>query len=213
MTTNPALVIGDDGLARCAWGTSTPDYIAYHDDEWGRPTTDERTLFEKLCLEGFQAGLSWITILRKRDAFREVFANFDAETVAGFGESDIARLLGDERIIRHRGKIEATIGNARALLDLHDQGGSLAALLWSYEPESEAAPRGFDDVPATTPLSTALSKDLKNRGFRFVGPTTVYAGMQAMGIVTDHIVGCSFRERCLQERTAVDRHFPQLGSG
>ncbi len=199
-----ALVIGDDGQPRCSWGSSSADYIHYHDTEWGRPTTDERTLFEKMCLEGFQSGLSWITILRKREAFREVFADFDAETVADFGEPEIEKLLSDERIIRHRGKIEATINNAQVLVEMHGEGSTLAGMIWSHEP-SEATPEVWDDVPGFTDESTALSKALKKRGFRFVGPTTAYAAMQAMGIVNDHFIGCAFRQSCADERAAVVR--------
>ncbi|MFT7597805.1 MAG: DNA-3-methyladenine glycosylase I [Acidimicrobiales bacterium] len=193
---NDSLVIGEDGHARCGWGSSTPDYAEYHDLEWGRAVTDDRTLFEKMCLEGFQSGLSWITVLRKRPAFREVFADFDAGIVAGYGEPDVLQLLDDTRIIRHRGKIEATISNARVLLDLQAQGQTLAALIWSYRPDDCTRPRSFAEVPATTPGSTTLSKDLKKRGFRFVGPTTAYAAMQAMGVVNDHIVGCWVGDEC-----------------
>lgn len=199
-----ALIVGDDGQPRCSWGSSSEDYIHYHDTEWGRPTTDERTLFEKMCLEGFQSGLSWITILRKRDAFREVFADFEAATVAEYGETEVAELLNDARIIRHRGKIEATINNAQALLKLHDSGRTLAGVIWSYEPE-EAERRVWDDIPATTPESTALSKELKKLGFRFVGPTTAYAAMQAMGVVNDHFVDCVEHAACAAERMALQR--------
>lgn len=201
--TDEALLIADDGRARCAWAGSAEDYVTYHDEEWGRPTVDERLLFEKLCLEGFQSGLSWITILRKREAFREVFAGFDPAAVATYGEEDVQRLLQDARIIRHRGKIEATIANARALLGLHDGGQTLGGLLWSHEPDHGPAPVAFADVPAVTPASTAFSKGLKARGFRFVGPTTAYAAMQAMGVVNDHLQGCWRREPCLQERAAA----------
>ena len=190
---SPDLQVDEHGVARCPWGVSTPDYVAYHDDEWGEPTTDERTLFEKLCLEGFQSGLSWITILRKREAFREAFDGFDATTVAGYGPDDVERLLTNAAIIRHRGKIEATINNAARMLDLWNNDETLAGLIWSHEPMDGSAPRSLADVPATTPESTALSKELKKRGFRFVGPTTAYAGMQAMGIVNDHLVGCVSR--------------------
>ncbi len=200
------LVLGDDGNHRCGWGVSTPDYITYHDTEWGRPTTDERTLFEKLCLEGFQSGLSWLTILRKRDNFRAAFADFDHEAVASFDEADVERLLGDAGIIRHRGKINATINNAQALLELHTTGRTLAGVIWSHEPDPERpAPASFVDVPATSPESTALSKELKKLGFRFVGPTTAYAGMQAMGIVNDHLDGCWMRAECEAERRALAR--------
>jgi DNA-3-methyladenine glycosylase I len=184
------LVTGADGLARCWWCVDDPGYVDYHDREWGRPVRDELRLFEKLCLEGFQAGLSWLTILRKRAAFREAFAGFDPERVAGFGERDVARLLGDARIVRNRAKIEATVGNARALLDLHDTGDTLADLVWSHSPAPRPRPASMADLPAETPASRALSKALRARGFRFVGPTPVYALMQACGVVDDHIAGC-----------------------
>jgi len=182
-------VLGADGKRRCAWSVTSPEYIAYHDDEWGFPLTDERRLFEKICLEGFQAGLSWITILRRRPSFRAAFDDFDPAKVAEYGEDDIARLLADERIIRHRGKIEATIGNARALLAL-DQ--PLVELVWSFAPDptGRKRPASFLDVPAVTPESTALSTALRKRGFRFVGPTTMYALMQSAGLVDDHVEGC-----------------------
>ena len=195
-TVSADLTIGDDGRPRCNWASSTPDYAEYHDEEWGRPVIDDRTLFEKMCLEGFQSGLSWITILRKRDAFREVFASFDARTVADFDETDVLRLLDDARIIRHRGKIEATITNARALLELQAEKETLAGLIWSFRPDTHHRPRTMSDVPATTTESTALAKELKRRGFRFVGPTTAYAAMQAMGVVNDHLEGCWVGEDC-----------------
>lgn len=175
---------------------STPDYLVYHDIEWGRPVTDERTLFEKLCLEGFQSGLSWLTILRKREGFRAAFANFDAATVASFEEPDVLRLLDDPGIVRHRGKIEASINNARATVELQSQGGSLAELFWAHRPSIERAPTSFGDVPAKTDESAALAKELKRRGFRFVGPTTAYAAMQAMGVVNDHLAQCWVRDEC-----------------
>ena len=174
---------------RCWWCGDDPLYVAYHDHEWGRPVHDDRALFEKLCLEGFQAGLSWITILRKRERFREVFAGFDPEAVAAFGPADVERLLTDAGIVRNRAKIEATIGNARATLAID----SLDALVWSYAPAAGPAPQGPGDIPAQTAESTALSKELLRRGFRFVGPTTVYAFMQSMGLVNDHVAGCAFR--------------------
>ncbi|WP_157416654.1 DNA-3-methyladenine glycosylase I [Agromyces allii] len=184
----PELVQGDDGLVRCGWSGTDPEYRRYHDDEWGTQQHDPVRLFEKVCLEGFQAGLSWITILRRRPAFREVFHDFDVEQVAAMGEPDVQRLLGDERIIRHRGKIEATIQNARATLEL-DQ--PIDQLIWRFAPPSRAsAPSTFAEVPAVTPESTALSKELRARGFRFVGPTTMYALMQAAGLVDDHLGGC-----------------------
>jgi DNA-3-methyladenine glycosylase I len=170
---------------RCWWGSSTPEYIAYHDEEWGRPVRDSRALFEKLCLEAFQSGLSWLTILRKRENFRAAFAGFEIERVAAFGEQDVARLMADEGIVRNRAKIEAAIANARASVDL-----DLSELLWSFAPGPRPRPRTPADVPAVTPESTAMAKELKRRGFRFVGPTTAYAMMQACGLVDDHIEGC-----------------------
>ena len=185
------LVLGADGTPRCWWAGDDPDYVAYHDDEWGRPVHDDVRLFEKLCLEGFQAGLSWLTVLRKRPAFREAFHGFDPERVAAMDEEDVERLLGDARIIRHRGKIEATIANARAYLDTVTDTGSLDALVWSYRQDPPTPrPTTVDQVPATSDASTALSRDLKRRGWRFVGPTTVYAFLQSMGIVDDHMAGC-----------------------
>ena len=183
-----ALVEGEDGRARCSWSASDPEYRRYHDEEWGAPQHDPRALYEKLCLEGFQAGLSWITILRRRPAFREVFHGFDPVRVAAMTEDDVQRLLGDERIIRHRGKIEATISNARAVLALDEP---LEDLMWGFAPTGgRARPRAWSDVPAVTVESTALSKELRRRGFRFVGPTTMYALMQATGMVDDHFEGC-----------------------
>lgn len=188
--TEDGLVQGDDGRVRCWWPGEHEDYIAYHDTEWGVPERSEHALFEKLVLEGFQSGLSWLTILRKRDRFREVFAGFDPERVAAFGEADVDRLVVDAGIIRHRGKIEAAVGNARALVDLHGEGGSLVELAWSFAPAARPRPRSLSDIPASTAESVALSKALKSRGFRFVGPTTAYAFMQAMGLVDDHLDGC-----------------------
>ncbi|GAA4695957.1 DNA-3-methyladenine glycosylase I [Phytohabitans rumicis] len=182
------LVIGADGLPRCAWGGRTPEYIAYHDEEWGKPVRDDDALYEKVSLEAFQSGLSWLTILRKREAFRAGFDRFHIETVAKYGEADIDRLLNDAGIVRNRAKIEAVVSNARAALDLPD---GLAALLWSYAPPPrKKRPKSFAEVPALTPESTAMAKDLKKRGFRFVGPTTAYALMQATGMVDDHLAGC-----------------------
>ena len=182
------LVTGADGLARCGWGAGTPDYATYHDEEWGRPVRGDDALFERLTLEAFQSGLSWLTILRKRPAFRAAFDQFDIATVAGYGPADVTRLLGDAGIVRNRAKIEAAIANARAALELPT---GLAALLWSYAPEARPARlTSFADVPALTPESTALAKALKKRGFRFVGPTTAYALMQATGMVDDHLAGC-----------------------
>ncbi|MEU5938539.1 DNA-3-methyladenine glycosylase I [Micromonospora sp. NPDC047548] len=182
------LVTGPDGLTRCAWGTSTPDYAAYHDAEWGRPLRGDDALYERLTLEAFQSGLSWLTILRKRPAFRLAFDEFRIERVAGYGEADVTRLLADAGIVRNRAKIEAAVANARAALELPD---GLSALLWSYAPPPRAArPESFAQVPALTRESTALAKALKKRGFRFVGPTTAYALMQATGMVDDHLAGC-----------------------
>jgi DNA-3-methyladenine glycosylase I len=195
------VVVGDDGVRRCPWGDSTPDYRPYHDTEWGFPVADDIRLFEKLCLEGFQAGLSWLTILRKREAFRRAFADFDFERVAKFGERDVERLLGDASIIRHRGKIEATINNARRALELVEAEGSLASHVWRFEPQ----PSRVDPAPAHTSESRALSRDLKRRGWRFVGPTTVYAFMQAMGLVNDHLDGCDAGRRVDQARAKFRR--------
>jgi DNA-3-methyladenine glycosylase I len=186
------ITVGEDGVARCSWADSAPEYRAYHDTEWGFPVADDVRLFEKLCLEGFQSGLSWLTILRKREAFRQAFAGFAFERVARFGESDVARLLADAGIVRHRGKIEATINNARRAVEVVDAEGSLARYVWRFEPE--ARPERLDRARladlAVTDESKALAKDLKTRGWRFVGPTTVYAFMQAMGLVNDHLDGC-----------------------
>jgi DNA-3-methyladenine glycosylase I len=190
-------------VKRC-WDSSDPLYVAYHDEEWGRPVTDERGLYERLCLEGFQSGLSWLTILRKRENFRAAFAGFDPDLVARFGERDIERLLADAGIVRHRGKIEAAIANARGVLALREAGSPLDELIWSHRPESAPAPRSWDDWQAKTPESTALSKLLKATGFRFVGPTTVYATMQACGVVNDHLADCWVRDEV--ERQLVDRH-------
>jgi DNA-3-methyladenine glycosylase I len=182
------LVIGADGLARCAWGGSTPDYAVYHDGEWGRPVRGDDALFERMTLEAFQSGLSWLTILRKRAAFRRAFDGFAIDKVALYTEADAARLMADAGIVRNRMKVDATLRNARAAAELD---GGLAALLWSYAPPPRARrPASFADVPAITPESTALAKDLKKRGFSFVGPTTAYALMQATGMVDDHLVGC-----------------------
>jgi DNA-3-methyladenine glycosylase I len=194
-------------VARCSWAGTDPLYIQYHDDEWGRPVVDDRRLFEKLCLEGFQAGLSWITILRKRDHFRKAFADFDPARVAKFGARDVTRLLHDEGIVRHRGKIESAIQNARRALALQEEFGTLGNYAWQFEPPASARPRRLTletlRQMTTTPASIALSKDLKKRGWSFVGPTTMYAFMQATGIVNDHVAGCPARARCERERRAV----------
>ena len=189
------VVAGADGIARCSWATSEPDYLAYHDHEWGRELHGDSQLFERLSLEAFQSGLSWLVILRKRAAFRDLFANFDIPSVAAFGEDDVQRLLTDARIVRNRAKITAVIANARAACDLLADGGSLDTFLWSFAPATPgSAPRTLADVPATTAASAAMAKALKSRGFRFVGPTTCYALMQAVGMVNDHLAGCAFRD-------------------
>lgn len=181
-------VVGEDGLARTPWAYGDPLLLTYYDTEWGLPVRDESGLFERLSLEGFQAGLSWLTILRKRERFREVFAGFDAEAVAGFGETEVEALLADPGIIRHRGKIEACIGNARAIVDLRADGG-IVDFIWGFQPEDTPRPATIAEVPTTAPESVALSKALKKRGFRFVGPTTMYALMEAIGMVDTHLIG------------------------
>jgi len=208
----PGLARGDDGVVRCAWGLSDPLYVRYHDEEWGFPVADDRRLFEKLCLEGFQSGLSWLTILRKREGFRAAFRGFDVEALARFGARDVARLLKDAAIVRHRGKIESTLNNARRARDLAEEAGSLAAYVWSYEPAAGDRPKRLTRAVlrrmATTPVSTALSRDLKRRGWTFVGPTTAYAFMQAMGLVNDHLEGCAVRERAEHARSRFVRPLP-----
>ena len=196
--------VGTDGVVRCGWGNGTVEYAAYHDDEWGRPVGDDRQLFEKLSLEGFQSGLSWITILRKREAFREVFEGFDLECVARFDDGDVARLLDDARIVRHRGKIRSTINNAQRSLDVIADVGSLGAFVWSFEPEPIPP-----STAATTPESVALAKELKRRGFTFVGPTTAYAFMQAMGLVNDHAEACAVRDVVETDRARFARPKPR----
>ena len=188
---------------RCPWALEPAEYRRYHDEEWGRPVTDDRAIFEKLCLEGFQAGLSWLTILRKRPAFRAAFAHFDPAVVASFGAAEVAGLLADPGIVRHRAKIEATIGNARATLDLRERGESLAAVLWSYRVADRPAPEALADLPATTPEAIALSQDLRRRGFRFLGPTTAYAAMQSLGVVNDHLASCFVRPEVDAQHRAV----------
>jgi DNA-3-methyladenine glycosylase I len=198
----PSTIVGADGKGRCSWCAAHDDLIAYHDTEWGFPVMDDRRLFEKLCLEGFQSGLSWLTILRKRDAFRRAFADFDVEKVARFGSRHVERMLKDASIVRHRGKIESVIGNARRALLLADEFGSIAAYAWRYESDPARGPqRG-----PTSPEAVALSKDLKKRGWTFVGPTTIYAFMQAMGLVNDHARGCS--ARALADRARQLRRRP-----
>ncbi|MGA2925198.1 MAG: DNA-3-methyladenine glycosylase I [Solirubrobacteraceae bacterium] len=201
------VVLGDDGVRRCRWGDSAPEYRAYHDREWGFPVADDVPLFEKLSLEGFQAGLSWLTILRKREAFRRAFAGFQFERVARFGDHDVQRLLADAAIVRHRGKIEAVINNARRALELVAAEGSLAAFVWRYEPP--ARDRALDHAAlagiAQSDQSRALARELKRRGWRFVGPTTVYAFMQAMGLVNDHLDGCDAHSAVAHARAAFVR--------
>ena len=187
---NPDLVTGDDGLARPAWAATDPLLREYYDTEWGMPVRDERGVFERLSLEAFQSGLSWATILRKRPAFRDAFAGFDPDAVAGFGEADVDRLLADARIVRNRAKVLATITNARATVRLRDTvDDGLAGLVWSYRPELTPRPHRFADIPTQSEQSVALAGDLKRRGFRFVGPTTMYALMEAIGIIDTHLVG------------------------
>jgi DNA-3-methyladenine glycosylase I len=187
------LITGEDGRARCGWGAVDATYRAYHDDEWGRPVTDERGLYEKLCLEALQSGLSWALILGKRDGIREAFAGFDPDTVARFGARDVERLLGDARVIRNRRKLEAIVQNAQATVALRQE-APLPELVWSFRPPPRGAPRTYEDLPSLTDESKALAKELKRRGFAFVGPTTLYSTMQAVGIVNDHLAGCFVRD-------------------
>ena len=207
MTHPTGLFAGPDGALRCRWCEATPAYQHYHDHEWGFPVTDNRRLFEKLCLEGFQAGLSWLTILNKREAFRHAFAGFDAERMARFDQHDVARLLLDAGIVRHRGKIESAIHNAVRVHELEREFGSLAAYVWRFEPAAASRPKRVSfaalQTMTTSPESVALSKDLKKRGWSFVGPTTVYAFMQAMGLVNDHVESCHARERALTLRAQL----------
>ncbi|HVO10838.1 MAG TPA: DNA-3-methyladenine glycosylase I [Vicinamibacteria bacterium] len=206
------LLRGEDGVVRCSWAGSDPLYLLYHDAEWGFPVADDRRLFEKLCLEGFQSGLSWLTILRKREAFRAAFARFEPLALAGFGPRDVRRLLGDAGIVRHRGKIESALDNARRLLELQAEAGSLASFVWSFEPPASARPRRLTLAAlrrlASTAESAALSQALRRRGFSFVGPTTAYAFMQAMGLVNDHLEGCAVRARVEKARARFRRPGP-----
>jgi DNA-3-methyladenine glycosylase I len=203
------LLPGPDGALRCWWGAVPDDYRRYHDDEWGRPVVDDRRLFEKLVLEGFQSGLSWLTILRKRENFRRAFAGFDHRRVARYTSRSVDRLLRDAGIVRHRGKIEAALNNAKRAGELADEFGSLAAYFWRFEPGVDARPKRLTRAKlmrmGTSPESVALSRDLKRRGWRFVGPTTCYAFMQAMGLVNDHLDGCAFRVACEAERARLAR--------
>ena len=201
------LNVGSDGVSRCWWCGDDDFYQGYHDNEWGNPITDDRTLFEKICLEGFQSGLSWITILRKRENFRAGFANFEFRRIAEFNEQDVERLLGDAGIVRHRGKIESTINNAKRAIELVEEAGSLSAFFWSFEPDPASRPPVIDhasmSVIGKSPESIALSKALKKRGWSFVGPTTAYAFMQAMGLVNDHLEGCHRRDDLLAARRSL----------
>ena len=199
-----ATIVGPDGRSRCRWCSAAPEFLGYHDTEWGFPVGDDHRLFEKLSLEGFQSGLSWRTILAKRESFRAAFHNFDFTAIARFTERDVGRLLTDEGIVRHRGKIEAVINNARQAQALVKQEGSLAAFVWRYEPVNQLAK---PQLPSTSAESIALSKDLKKRGWKFVGPTTVYAFMQAMGLVNDHVEDCVIRAKV--ERARQDFRRPQ----
>ncbi|MCJ8053023.1 DNA-3-methyladenine glycosylase I [Shinella curvata] len=203
------LLDGDDGRTRCAWHGNLDDYRRYHDEEWGHPVTSDIRLFEKICLEGFQSGLSWLTILRKRESFRSAFAGFDFDKVAAFDDADIARCLADTGIVRHRGKIVSTINNARRAQALREEFGTLARYFWSFEPTPQERPERveWDVIVAnpTTPTSVRLSKDLKKRGWTFVGPTTVYAFMQAMGLVNDHVEGCFCRPEVEAKRNSLSR--------
>ena len=209
MKARDGLVEAGRGRQRCWWAGTDPLYVAYHDEEWGRPVVDDRRLFEKICLEGFQAGLSWLTILRKREHFRSAFDGFDIDRVARFDRRRVERLLEDAGIVRHRGKIESTINNARRAADVRDECGSLAAYFWRWEPAAAARPRVVDlaslKTMATTAASSALATDLKRRGWTFVGPTTVYAFMQAMGLVNDHLEGCFARAQAERGRKAFAR--------
>ena len=206
---NTGLVVGEDGKQRCWWHGNLDDYLAYHDAEWGRPVADDIRLFEKICLEGFQSGLSWLTILRKRENFRNGFAGFDFHKIARFGETDVERLLQDAGIIRHRGKINSTINNARRAIEMVESEGSLSAYFWKWEPAPDTRPKKIDfetiGKMAFTHVSTAISKDLKKRGWSFVGPTTVYAFMQAMGLVNDHLEGCFCRQEVEAARAGFAR--------
>ncbi|MCO6186989.1 DNA-3-methyladenine glycosylase I [Rhizobium sp. L1K21] len=203
------IIVGADGKHRCFWPGELPDYIAYHDTEWGYPVDDDHRLFEKICLEGFQSGLSWLTILRKRENFRAAFAGFDFNKVAQFDEADVERLVTDAGIIRHRGKITSTINNAKRAIELRNEFGSLAKYFWSFEPSAAERPATMDwatlKANPVTEASKRLSKDLKKRGWTFVGPTTVYAFMQAMGMVNDHIEGCFCRQKLEAARLAFQR--------
>lgn len=210
------LTQGIDGQLKCWWGSGDAAYEAYHDQEWGRPVDDDRRLFEKICLEGFQAGLSWLTILRKRENFRAAFSNFEFEKVANFGATDVSRLVADAGIVRHRGKIDSTINNAQRAIEMVEEFGSLSAYFWQFEPAPSSRPTRMTKSAlmalTTSTESKALSKDLKKRGWSFVGPTTAYAFMQAMGLVNDHVEGCSSRESAVNDRRRFDPPTPKSDS-
>jgi DNA-3-methyladenine glycosylase I len=209
MSAEGGTILGEDGKRRCHWHSGAADYMDYHDREWGRPVADDVRLFEKICLEGFQSGLSWLTILRERENFRRAFAGFDFHEVARFGEKDFERLLADAGIVRHRGKIQSTVNSARRAIELAGKEGSLAAFVWRFEPRPDTRPKRLDwatlKTMATTPESTALSKELKKRGWSFVGPTTIYAFMQSVGLVNDHIEGCFCRAEVERQRKEFKR--------
>lgn len=209
MTPSEGIAIGADGVARCWWSTGDPHLLAYHDAEWGRPVVNDRRLFEKICLEGFQSGLSWLTILRKRDNFRRAFRDFDPDAIARFDVADVERLMADAGIVRNRAKILATINNARRFPEVVAEFGSFAAYVWRYEPNPDSRPTVMDHATLMTtsisPESVALSRDLRTRGWAFVGPTTAYAAMQAIGLVNDHLDGCYVRETVEAERAGFDR--------
>ena len=212
MTYTKALIIGEDLKTRCFWCGDDEQYVAYHDLQWARPVTDDVALYEKICLEGFQAGLSWLTILRKRESFRDAFRGFNPEIVAKFNQRDVARLMKDESIVRHRGKIEATIQNAKSTLELQKEFGSLAVFIWSFRPGSKTAstnkpPKRLSDIQASSHESESLSKALRQRGFKFVGPTTMYAAMQSLGLVNDHFDGCFVRDICDKEQLIAAKKF------
>jgi DNA-3-methyladenine glycosylase I len=213
----PGVVVGGDGMARCWWATGDPIYLRYHDEEWGRPSGDDVRLFEKLCLEGFQSGLSWLTILRKRESFRRAFAGFDIDAVARFDAGDVERLLGDSGIVRNRAKIAATINNARRCGALRGEFGSLAAYVWGFEPAAASRPAEVDRETlaqvTTSDQARAMSRDLRRRGWSFVGPTTAYSFMQAMGLVNDHLRGCAARELVERDRARFPRPPPRSRPG
>jgi DNA-3-methyladenine glycosylase I len=213
----PGVVVGGDGVARCWWSGSDPLSLRYHDEEWGRPCGDDVLLFEKLCLEGFQSGLSWLTILRKREGFRTAFAGFDIDVVAAFGAEDVARLLGDSGIVRNRAKVAATVNNARRCAALREEFGSLAAYVWGFEPVPGPRPKAPDREAlaqvTTTDQARAMSRDLRRRGWSFVGPTTAHSFMQAMGLVNDHLGGCAAREPVERERAGFRRPASRPGAG